>query len=246
MRVELEESVADSTRMSELLARQAKDQLKKLTTQEENLLDLAAEGAIPKARIQSRLRKIADERERLQQQEVQADGDLAQSASFIHDCLALLEDPAELYRRVGDTTRRMLNQAIFKRIYIYNDEVTGHELQEPLANLFALEAGHAALHATQSPEAAQDAAARAMARHVPKCNRATPKGSPVAHLAQIFQGQGSNTVYLVELRGIEPRSSSVDPGLLRVQSVMSLFSASGLARTRPRQAQSRNGPAHPP
>jgi len=34
---------------------------------------------------------------------------------------------------------------------------------------------------------------------------------------------------LVELRGIEPRSSSVDPGLLRVQSVMSLFSAPTLA-----------------
>ena len=34
---------------------------------------------------------------------------------------------------------------------------------------------------------------------------------------------------VVELRGIEPRSSSVDPGLLRVQSVMSLFSAPALA-----------------
>jgi hypothetical protein len=51
---------------------------------------------------------------------------------------------------------------------------------------------------------------------------------------------------VVELAGIEPASSSVEPGLLRVQSVRSLFSAPGLARTRPRQAQSRNSPAHPP
>ena len=43
----------------------------------------------------------------------------------------------------------------------------------------------------------------------------------------------------VELAGIEPASSSVEPGLLRVQSVMSLFSAPALAQTRRRQAQSR-------
>ena len=49
----------------------------------------------------------------------------------------------------------------------------------------------------------------------------------------------------VELRGIEPRSSSVDPGLLRVQSVMSLFSAPALALTPRRQAQSGKSPAHP-
>ena len=42
----------------------------------------------------------------------------------------------------------------------------------------------------------------------------------------------------VELAGIEPASSSVEPGLLRVQSVMSLFSAPALAQTRRRQAQS--------
>ena len=50
---------------------------------------------------------------------------------------------------------------------------------------------------------------------------------------------------LVELAGIEPASSSVEPGLLRVQSVMSLFSAPALAQTRRRQAQSGLSPAHP-
>jgi hypothetical protein len=45
-------------------------------------------------------------------------------------------------------------------------------------------------------------------------------------------------VMMVELAGIEPASSSVEPGLLRVQSVLSLFSAPALAQTRRRQAQS--------
>ena len=52
--------------------------------------------------------------------------------------------------------------------------------------------------------------------------------------------------WLVELAGIEPASSSVEPGLLRVQSVMSLFSAPALALTRRRQAQSGKVPITPP
>jgi hypothetical protein len=50
---------------------------------------------------------------------------------------------------------------------------------------------------------------------------------------------------LVELAGIEPASSSVEPGLLRVQSVLSLFSAPALAQTRRRQAQSGKSPDRP-
>jgi hypothetical protein len=52
-------------------------------------------------------------------------------------------------------------------------------------------------------------------------------------------------VLVVELAGIEPASSSAEPGLLRVQFVLSLFSAPGLARTRPRQAQSGKSPVQP-
>jgi len=51
----------------------------------------------------------------------------------------------------------------------------------------------------------------------------------------------------VELAGIEPASSDADPGILRAQFVVSLFSAPALARTRRRQAQpllmSRHDPA---
>jgi hypothetical protein len=43
---------------------------------------------------------------------------------------------------------------------------------------------------------------------------------------------------LVELAGIEPASSSVEPGLLRVQSVLFVFSVPVLALTRHRQTQS--------
>ena len=57
-----------------------------------------------------------------------------------------------------------------------------------------------------------------------------------------ISGKGSS---FVELAGIEPASSSADPGLLRVQSVLSLFSAPALAQTRRRQAQSGKSPDQP-
>ena len=46
---------------------------------------------------------------------------------------------------------------------------------------------------------------------------------PVLH-SRGAQGHLSSGL-AVELRGIEPRSSSIDPGLLRVQSVGVVFSA---------------------
>src|SRR4051795_1604752 len=50
---------------------------------------------------------------------------------------------------------------------------------------------------------------------------------------------------MVELAGIEPASSSVEPGLLRVQSVMSFSRPRCSHLTRHRQAQPGKSPSHP-
>ena len=72
----------------------------------------------------------------------------------------------------------------------------------------------------------------------PKTTKAEPTnvGSAVADVLRH---------HTVELAGIEPASSSVEPGLLRVQSVTSHFSAPALALTRRRQAQSGKSPDQP-
>ncbi|WP_141548050.1 hypothetical protein [Nocardia farcinica] len=44
----------------------------------------------------------------------------------------LLRDPHGMYTGASDKVRRRLNQAIFKRIYVFNEEITGHELQPAL------------------------------------------------------------------------------------------------------------------
>jgi site-specific DNA recombinase len=248
MRAELEATVADSTSSQQALAQQIKEQLNKLAAQEENLLDLAADGSLPTTKIRQRLRKIAEQRERLQAQETDVDAKLAEGAAHIEQCLQLLEDPAELYRHASDETRRQLNQAIFGRLYVYNDKITGHEMKEPLAEFLALEAGERVLQATGDAATAVDALRRAFGHHAPERSKTAPKGGLAcldAVLAAVTSSHGSSNDRLVELAGIEPASSSVEPGLLRVQSVMSLFLAPVLAQTRHRRAQSTRCPSCP-
>jgi len=49
--------------------------------------------------------------------------------------IILDEDLHELYRRAGDTVRRLINQAIFKALYILDQEVASAEYAEPFARL---------------------------------------------------------------------------------------------------------------
>jgi hypothetical protein len=62
---------------------------------------------------------------------------------------------------------------------------------------------------------------------------------PVKPFSRAGVRKFANTPGWVELAGVEPASSSVEPGLLRVQFVLSLFSAPALPRTGRRRAQSR-------
>ena len=71
--------------------------------------------------------------------------DLSEGAAFLTTCLELLRDPYRLYQGANDKVRRRLNQAIFKRLCVFEDKVTGHEFQLVIAELHAIEAGRAAL-----------------------------------------------------------------------------------------------------
>lgn len=126
------------TAASRLLRQQLESQLARLDVQEENLLDLAADAAIPKAKLKERLRRIAAQRARLQQSLSEADDDLSVGASASEKCLAILERPEELYRQMDDQGRQLLNQALFTKLYVFREEVTEDELAEPFAGLVEL------------------------------------------------------------------------------------------------------------
>jgi hypothetical protein len=150
--------------------------VKQLSVKEENQIDLAADGELSTARVRVRLHEISPQRDKRTAQLGAVDQDLGEALRYIDACVELLADPYGLYRRASDDTRRELNQAIFRRIYVVNDEVVGDELSSPLAERLAAERGWTALEAAQGLEAATSAARAKLARRSPDdTEQATPK-----------------------------------------------------------------------
>ena len=100
-------------------------QLERLATKEDNLLDLAADGEMDTTRVRGRLREVARQRREIQTRLDVISDDVAPRARYIDALVQMLEKPHELYRTASDATRRLLNQAIFSKVYIVNDEVVG-------------------------------------------------------------------------------------------------------------------------
>ncbi|MGW3993951.1 hypothetical protein ACWEF6_10730 [Amycolatopsis sp. NPDC004772] len=80
-----------------LLRKQITAQLKELDTQDENLIDLAADSTLPRTKVEEKLRDIAR------------------------------EQPDQLSQRCNDQQRRLLNQAIFHAIQGQRAAATGAE-----------------------------------------------------------------------------------------------------------------------
>ena len=135
VRTTLHETLADQTKSAKLLRDQLKSRIAKLDLQEENLYDLAAEHDGPKDRLRSRLSKITAERYRLQEALEASDDTLEVGAATIEAALTLLDNPYHLYRRSSEKFRRLINQALFDKLFIIEDEVVDHEFREPFAEL---------------------------------------------------------------------------------------------------------------
>ena len=211
VRARLEEAVADKARAQQLLRQQLETQLRQLAVKEENLIDLAADGELSTARIKVKLHEITRARDKLTVQLGAVEQDLSGALAFIEAHLDLLADPYELYRQASDDTRRQLNQALFNRIYVVNDEVVGDELTSPLVELLAAERGWTALEAGQSLESATNTADAELARRSPvNAERATPKGDlfsgvSVGDLLPALKVQGDcSKPPMVREGGLEP------------------------------------------
>lgn len=143
VRAHLAEVIGEQEAATRLLHRQITGELRRLDTEEDNLINLGAADltASAKAKITTKLHDIEQQRRHLSERLDQTSQDLSDSARLIEACLKLLENPYELYRRCDDEQRRMLNQAIFHAIFIEEELVTDHELKEPFARLHAVQEG---------------------------------------------------------------------------------------------------------
>jgi hypothetical protein len=189
----------DQTAAAKLLRDQINERIAQLDRQEENLYDLAAGEDGPKDRLRARLARIAAERSRLSDELEQADDRLEVGAALLEAALNLLKNPEELYWQSGPKARRSLNQAIFEKLYVFEDEVTGHVLRRPFAELHG----------------AQEVLRGGIENGVGKRRRhlMTPPvdRSPKADLlvAALSSGNGSSKTAMVGDEGFEPPTLSV-------------------------------------
>ena len=241
MRTRVDEAAASSSSVSLTLRREATKQLAALDEKEDSYLDLIGDPDWPQAKLRERLKAVRQQQASLRRQLETPETDFDAGRSLMLRTIDLLAQPQELYRQANEPARRLLNKAIFDRLYVDHDGEQGFIVKDTLNEPFSTVVTYSRTHRTGRVYT------RTNKNSAQVSLSAVPADLPlVAMLDAALRRQSSSKATMVELAGIEPASSSVDPGLLRVQSVMSLFSASGLARTRPRQAQSRNSPAHPP
>lgn len=177
VRGQLEAAITDKANTQRLLRKQLETQIQQFNVKEENLLDLAADGELPVAKIKARLHEITRQRDKLTAELATVEDDLSGGLAYINAHLDLLADPYELYRYASEYTRQKLNQALFARVYVVNDEVVGDELTSPLSELLAAERGWSALEAGLPLETAVEAAEAEHTRRSPYIReQATPKG----------------------------------------------------------------------
>ncbi|MGF0329306.1 hypothetical protein, partial [Gordonia hongkongensis] len=85
--------------------------------------------------------------------------------SALNRAIRTLEPPGPVHGGHANEVRRRLNQAIFKRLYIHAEEITGHDLSSPLAELVAADAGYRAQEATGDVEQSRDVAHASYLKH---------------------------------------------------------------------------------
>lgn len=210
VRAHVAATLAEGQSAARLLREQLSKELSALQAKELNLIDLAASGdeTLPQDMIKEKLREIGRQRQRLNERLNEATEDLSEAARLVELCLTLLADPEELYRRCDDEQRRLLNQALFHRLFVDEEGVTGDELKEPFATLDSYCGGrHRAL---DKPD--PNGGDRAIQAERPASeDRSGPLGLYEVHalLAGIDLGHCSSKPSGVELRGIEPLTFSM-------------------------------------
>lgn len=145
----LDTALADEQASTRALHTGLRQKLAELDTQEERLLDLAADAGLPQTKIRTRLRRLQIERERITAGLQTSSTQLTAGADYLRHALELLTNPHPLYHSAPDTIRRMINQTLYHALYLDDRariEVT-HILNPPFDDFHQAAALHARRHA---------------------------------------------------------------------------------------------------
>jgi site-specific DNA recombinase len=117
----------DTTELNAALSRR----IAELDEKEERLLDLAADGELPQAKIRSRLRTLSEQRIRIEQDRAQADEKVRLGEEVLAAAIQRLRRIEVVYEESTDEVRGYLTNAIFAALYLDEHTVTEDELHEP-------------------------------------------------------------------------------------------------------------------
>ncbi len=200
VRQRLEGAVSNEQAATHTMHANLKKRLKEIDKQENRLLDLAADGAMPQAKIRAKLLDLAAERERVETGLSATSRELGTGATALRHALHLVADPHSLYRDVTDSARRHLNQTFFRRIFLDDTRVT-HDEKTPVFQEI-IEAKYA--YQSRPVPATIDADQRY--ERSPRDARAS-SGSAVTDLptlARVYTVSGSSRPVMVGMTGFEP------------------------------------------
>jgi hypothetical protein len=163
---------------------------------------------------------LREERGRIEAQLASGPNDLQTGLDVFRSTLNLLNNPQALYTEAPVSGKKIINKAIFTKLYIDDldgvAQVTNDELNEPYATVLYARRAEGSLMAPTELRQAVDEALRA-ARRQPGAHKivgyrkdgltAVPRFTAAASLVCHLRGQGSSKADLVELWGLEPQTS---------------------------------------
>jgi site-specific DNA recombinase len=202
VRADMDAVLAETASSRQLLHDQLTRELASLHRQEEHLLDLAADPEWSTGKVRTRLTRLQAQRQQIQTRLADTDDHLACGAEVLQAQLDLLTCPDELYRRLNDHGRRLLNQAVFDRLLIDRVpdpsviQVAGGTYTEPVHDLMTAAHGHQPI--VPGPNGSR-----------PATNGGSAQVTGVNPFRPTDQVGGWNKVAMVELRGFEPLTPSM-------------------------------------
>ncbi len=135
LRAAMKNALAEREQAAVLRARQLKAEIERLDKQEENLIDLAADGGTSMTNVRRRLMEVHRQRAQIAEQVTGRQEQLDIGVQLIEGALQFLDDPANLYKMMGAEQRRKMNRALFEKLYVQDDSMSDVVLKSPFGEL---------------------------------------------------------------------------------------------------------------
>jgi len=204
------------------LREQLEKRLVELEGKEDHYFDLVGDPAWPKEKLATKMRAVRDERERIEAQLAIGPDKVETGRDVLASAIDLLDNPRQLYSDASVPVKRVLNKAIFTKLYVDDlgdgPVITSDELSEPFATVVYARRADAGLMTLDderraASEAVEAADYRTTQRGVLERNRggsglmalAAPELlTRAALLASAVGGRCSSKAALVGRAGLEP------------------------------------------